>query len=72
MLSGQQIRIKIVSIKDLLNFQIEIEGCNLKLMSSYNDIKFVKSNAHLSTEFKSNYEGKCCIADVIDVSKEKM
>ncbi|CAD7078047.1 unnamed protein product [Hermetia illucens] len=72
MLSGQQIRIKIVSIKDLLNFQIEIEGCNLKLMSSYNDIKFVKSNAHLSTEFKSNYEGKCCIADVIDVSKEKI
>ncbi|XP_055837554.1 maternal protein tudor [Episyrphus balteatus] len=72
LLSGQQIRAKITSINSMLNFKIQIEGCDVNLLSSYDDVRFVKSNPDTARKFKEFYEGKSCVLNISHLTDDKV
>lgn len=74
MLAGQQVRAKISSIKDMLNFKIELEGCDpkVKFLCSYNDVRYVKSNSDMNQKFKDFYEGKSVVVNITNVNDNKV
>ncbi|XP_073845267.1 tudor domain containing protein [Musca autumnalis] len=78
LLAGQQVRAKISSIKDMLNFKIELPfyGCDnikhIEVLCSYDDVRFVKSNQDVAKKFKQFYAGKSCVLNVKDVNDNKV
>ncbi|XP_011177865.2 maternal protein tudor [Zeugodacus cucurbitae] len=74
LLAGQQIRVKITYVKDMLNFKIQVEGLpeNVQLLSSYDDVRYVKSNPDVAVKFKQYYEGKSCVVNIKDVNDNKV
>ncbi|XP_061396523.1 maternal protein tudor [Musca vetustissima] len=78
LLAGQQIRAKISSIKDMLNFKIELPfyGCDnikhIEVLCSYDDVRFVKSNQDIAKKFKQFYVGKSCVFNIKDVNDNKV
>ncbi|KAL9913282.1 tudor domain containing protein isoform 1-T2 [Glossina fuscipes fuscipes] len=77
LLAGQQVRAKVFSIKDMLNFKIKIPyGCDnieyIDLLCSYDDIRFVKSNPDICKKFKRFYEDKSCVLNIKDVNDNKV
>ncbi|XP_055915745.1 maternal protein tudor [Eupeodes corollae] len=72
LLPGQQIRAKITSINTMLNFKIQIEGCDVDLLCSYDDVRFVKSNPITAQKFKDFYEGKSCVLNISHLTDDKV
>ncbi|CAD7014814.1 unnamed protein product [Ceratitis capitata] len=74
LLAGQQIRVKITYVKDMLNFKIHVDGLagNVQLLCSYDDVRYVKSNPDIAVKFKSFYEGKSCVVNIKDVNDNKV
>uniref|UniRef100_T1PB62 Tudor domain protein n=1 Tax=Musca domestica TaxID=7370 RepID=T1PB62_MUSDO len=78
LLAGQQVRAKISSIKDMLNFKIQLPfyGCDnikhIEVLCSYDDVRYVKSNQDVAKKFKQFYVGKSCVLNVKDVNDNKV
>nr|XP_036225781.1 maternal protein tudor isoform X2 [Bactrocera oleae] len=74
LLAGQQIRVKITYVKDMLNFKLQLEGLpeHVQLLSSYDDLRYVKSNPDVAVRFKQFYEGKSCVVNIKDVNDNKV
>ncbi|KNC21229.1 Maternal protein tudor [Lucilia cuprina] len=78
LLAGQQIRAKISSINNMLNFKIQLPfyGCknmtNIEMLCSYDDVRFVKSNQDIARKFKQFYDGKSCVLNIKDVNDNKV
>lgn len=72
LLPGQQIRAKITSVNSMLNFKIKIEGCDVNLLCSYDDVRFVKSNSDIAQKFKDFYEGKSCVLNISHLTDDKV
>ncbi|XP_017476597.1 PREDICTED: maternal protein tudor isoform X1 [Rhagoletis zephyria] len=74
LLAGQQIRVKITYVKDMLNFKIHVEGLpdDVQLLSSYDDVRYVKSNPDVAFKFKQFYEGKSWVVNIKDVNDNKV
>lgn len=58
----------------MLSFKIQIEGCDeqIKLLCSYDDVRYVKSNPDIAQKFKQFYEGKSCVVNITDVTDNKV
>ncbi|XP_065370364.1 maternal protein tudor isoform X2 [Calliphora vicina] len=78
LLAGQQIRAKISSINNMLNFKIQLPfyGCenitHIEMLCSYDDVRFVKSNQDIARKFKQFYDGKSCVLNIKDVNDNKV
>ncbi|XP_054737133.1 maternal protein tudor [Anastrepha obliqua] len=74
LLAGQQIRVKISFVKDMLNFKIHVNGMRdeVQLLCCYDDVRYVKSNPDVAVKFKQFYEGKSCVVNIKDVNDNKV
>lgn len=78
LLAGQQIRAKISSVNNMLNFKIQLPfyGCenitHIEMLCSYDDVRFVKSNQDIARKFKQFYDGKSCVLNIKDVNDNKV
>lgn len=71
-LVGQTMQLKYISITDLSNFSVKIDGCDVLLMCSYTDVNYAKQNIEKSTEFKTLYENLNSPARIDDVTRNNM
>ncbi|XP_067630078.1 maternal protein tudor isoform X2 [Eurosta solidaginis] len=74
LLAGQQIRVKITYVKDMLHFKIHVTGLkdDVQLLSSFDDVRYVKSNPDVAAKFQKFYEGKSCVVNIKDVNDNKV
>lgn len=58
----------------MLNFKLQLEGLpeHVQLLSSYDDLRYVKSNPDVAVRFKQFYEGKSCVVNIKDVNDNKV
>lgn len=68
-LIGQLIQVNYISITDLNNFRVKIDGCDIVLPAAFTD---GHKDSDKNDEFKKTYENKYSTALVDAVSRDNM